>query len=105
MEKEANREEMTRRFVNVEDHGDGAMFCTGIYNDFEKALGASMFDIYDFKNNYRKDGDFFEIGDLEELDGDGGLYIMVTFRSAAWNENLVHYYYILFQDDEEKGAE
>ena len=94
---------LARKFVNVYDTGNMTMFCTGIYDDFDKALGATMWDIFDFKDNYRDEGDFFEIGDLEEIgDGDGGVYITVTFRSSAWEENCVHHYYILFQDEEEE---
>lgn len=96
------KNDMARKFVNVYDSGNMTIFCTGIYDDFEKALGATMWDIFDFKDSYKGEHDFFEIGDLEELDGDGGLYITVTFRSAAWNENCVHHYYILFEDEEEK---
>ena len=96
---------MARKFVNVVEHGNMAIFCTGIYNDFEKALGATMFDIYDFKDNYRKDGDFFDIGDLEELEGDGGLFIIVRFKVETWNEPAEHIHYILFQDEAGKEDE
>ena len=96
---------MARKFVNVYDSGNMTMFCTGIYDDFEKALGATMWDIFDFQESYKDEGDFFEIGGLEELDGDGGLYITVTFRASSWKETDCHHYYILFQDDEEKGAD
>ena len=97
---------MTRKFVNVIDHGSMAVFCTGVYNDFEKALGATMFDIYDFKDNYRKEGDFFDISDLEELDCDGGVYIITRFKAETWNEPDERIYYILFLDeaDEDKGS-
>lgn len=96
---------MARKFVNVYEAGNMTMFCTGIYDDFEKALGATMWDIFDFKESYKDEGDFFEIGDLEELEGDGGLCITVTFRSSVWKVNHIHRYYILFQDEEEKGAD
>ena len=96
---------MARKFVNVVDHGNMAVFCTGIYNDFEKALGASMFDIYDFKDNYRNDGDFFEIGDLEELDCDGGVFIRIRFKAGVWKEPEENIYYILFQDEAGKEDE
>ena len=96
---------MKRRFVNVYDSGNMTMFCTGIYDDFEKALGATMWDIFDFQESYKDEGDFFEIGGLEELDGDGGLYITVTFKASSWKESDSHNYYILFQDDEEEEDE
>lgn len=96
---------MTRKFVNVYDAGNMTMICTGIYDDFDKALGATMWDIFEFQDNYKDDGDFFKIGYLEELDGDGGLYITVTFKKAAWKENDVHHYYILFKDEEDNANE
>lgn len=96
---------MARKFVNVFDDGDGAMFCTGIYDDFEKALGATMLDIYDFKDSYRKEGDLFAIGDLEDVEGEGGVFITVKFKATTWNEGHEHYYYILFVDGEKSDKD
>ena len=89
-----------RKYVYVEELDGGAMFCGGIFDTLEEALGRAMIDIWDFKNNYKDEGDIFEISDLYEMDGEGGKAICVEYKAACWEKSCKSYYFFLYYDTE-----
>lgn len=90
-----------RRFVVVEDHDGGGMFCLGIFDDYRTALGTAIDAVWEFKQNYLKEGDTFRYTEMENMEGDGGEVMEVTFKSHCWEKELKHYYYILFDEEDE----
>lgn len=90
-----------RRFVVVEDHDGDGMFCLGIFDDYRTALGTAIDSVWEFKQNYLHDGDSFHYTEMENMEGDGGEFMEVTFKSHCWEKELKHYYYILFDEEDE----
>lgn len=90
-----------RRFVVVEDHDGGWMFCLGIFDDYRTALGTAIDAVWEFKQNYLKEGDTFRYTEMENMEGDGGEVMEVTFKSYCWEKEHKHYYYILFDEEDE----
>lgn len=90
-----------RRFVVVEDHDGGGMFCLGIFDDYRTALGTAIDAVWEFKQSYLKEGDTFRYTEMENMEGDGGEVMEVTFKSHCWEKELKHYYYILFDEEDE----
>ena len=92
---------MARKYVVVTNtHGCGA-FCDGIYDDYCEALGHAMNDIFQFKENYKDDGDTFTFTDPELMEGDGGECITVTFNSKNASKEQVRDVMILYHDTAE----
>ena len=95
---------MKRQFVAIEDHVDGGMFCLGIFDDYRTAVGEIMDSVWEFKENYRKEGDIFHYTEMENMEGDYGEVMTVTFKKNCWEKERHHYYYILYDDSEETNG-
>lgn len=90
--------DMSKRFVAIEDHADGGMLCLGIFKDYRTAVGEIMESIWDFKDNYKNEGDIFEYTEPEIMEGEGGEIMTVRFKRSSWKEERKQYYYILLAD-------
>lgn len=91
---------MSKRFVAIEDHVDGGMFCLGIFKDYRTAVGEIMESIWDFKDSYKNEGDVFEYSEPETMEGECGEVMTVRYKHSSWKEECKHYYYILFSEEE-----
>ena len=89
-----------RRFVVVEDHDGDGMFCLGIFDDYMTALGTAIDAVWEFKQNYLDDGDSFHYTEMENMEGEGGEFMKVTFKAACWEKEHKMYEYILYAEDE-----
>jgi len=87
-----------RKYVVVEDQGECAVFCFGIYDKYHEALGLIMDRIYEFKESYKEDGDEFTISDPYDMDCDCGVAVEITYKAATWSKEGHSVYYILFLD-------
>lgn len=87
---------MCNRLVVITQHDGGGLFCLGIVDDYDKALGIAMNNIFDFKRSYEDEGDIFSFSSPYDLDGDGGQAIPVTYKHSGWDKEYTDYYYILY---------
>ncbi len=98
-----------KKWVVIEQSGDNGIrdgiFCTGIFNDVETAIGHAMNSIWDFQDSYKGEGDSFEISSPQDTEGDGGFAIFAKYKAASWEHECVSYWYILDISDEEKENE
>lgn len=95
------------KYVLVEqDERDdgGATFCEGIFDDLRTALGAMYLRIEDFHDSYRNPEDVFNVGQLFDLDGDGGMAVEVEYKAPSWEKSCKDIYMVLDWDDD-KGRE
>jgi len=88
-----------QKYVVVNEHDGGGVFCYGIYNDYDTALGVIMKSIRDFMQSYTDDGDEFRYTLPYRMEGDGGDAIAVTYKAAGWGNAKKDYYYVLFTED------
>ena len=101
LKKEAEiMDDEKQKYVVVNEHDGGGVFCFGVYDDYDKALGVVMRNIWDFKESYKDDGDTFEISAPYPLEGDGGYGIAVTYKAKSWEKPYKDYYFILYTEDE-----
>ena len=89
-----------RRFVVVEDHDGDGMFCLGIFDDYMTALGTAIYSVWEFKKDYLNDGDSFHYTEMENVEGDDGEFMKVTFKAACWEKEHKMYEYILYAEGE-----
>ena len=76
------------------------MFCLGIFDDYSTALGTAIDAVWEFKQNYLHDGDSFHYTEMEDMEGEGGEFMKVTFKAACWEKEHKMYEYILYAEDE-----
>ncbi len=87
------------KYVVVNEHDGGGVFCYGIYDDYDVAIGVAMRNILDFKQSYTDEGDVFDLTEPYRMEGDGGDAITVTYKAAGWENAKKDYYYVLFTED------
>lgn len=89
----------TRQWVLVEEIENGGLWCTGIFDSYESALGKAMSTIFEDKRH--SNDEYFEYSLPEEIEGDGGYMITVMHQFKPdvliWKEH----YYILSVDEEQ----
>ena len=83
-----------RQFVVVTDI-DG-LLVSGIFDDYDKAVGHVMVNLWEFSESYKKDGDWFKIGEPQYYDE--GMHITVKFQSHHWAKPCEETYFILEYD-------
>ena len=84
----------------------GSTFCEGIFDDLRTALGEMYLRIEDFHDSYRKEDDFFKVGELFDLNGDGGMAVEVEYKAPSWEKSYTDVYMVLeFEDDKGMEAE
>ena len=93
---------MKRKYVVVEDHDGSGMFCLGVFNDYRTAIGEIMNSIWQFQESYKKEGDIFKYTEPYVMEGDAGEAIEITFKAYCWKEEMKHYCYVLYLDEEEE---
>lgn len=87
------------QYVLVSEQSSEAMFCLGVYNDYHEAVGHAMDSIWDFKESYKGEDDFFEYTEPMPMEGDGGEFISVKYKAACWthmDKPQEEFYYILY---------
>lgn len=83
-----------RQYVVITDI-DG-LLVSGIFDDYEKAVGHVMVCLWEFSESYKKEGDWFKIGEPEYYDE--GMYITVKFQSHYWEKPREETYFVLEYD-------
>lgn len=84
----------------------GLTFCEGIFDDLRTALGAMYLRIEDFHDSYRKPDEVFIVGELFNLDGDGGMAVEVEYKAPSWEKSCKDIYMVLeYEDDHGMEAE
>lgn len=94
-----------RKFIAIEDYKEDGMFYIGAFESYQLALGVLMNDVFDLRDCYTRDDDFFDIGDLVPMAGDGGTCIDVRFRRGKSGKTYTQSYLILFDDGDGKKPE
>jgi hypothetical protein len=94
-----------RKFIVIEDYKEDGMFYIGTFETYHMALGRLMNDVFDLRDVFTHDDDFFEIGKLAYMAGDGGTRIDVRFRRGESGKMCTQSYLILFDDGEGKRPE
>lgn len=93
-----------RKYIVVNDMLCDGKYVMAIYDNYYTALGRVMAEIEDFKNEYKDDGDYFKVGDIDYLGSEGadcGQYIEIKYKYSSWRKGEKEYWYILFYDDSE----
>ena len=91
---------MKKSWVLVSEVVDGGVWCHGIYDKYETALGTAIEMIWETHESYLGEGDFFNYTEAEPLDGDGGYYILVQYKKPNWEKLSEEYYFILHIENE-----
>lgn len=94
-----------RKYIAIEDYKEDGMFYVGAFESYQLALGVLMNDVFELRGCYTHDDDFFDIGDLVQMAGDGGTCIDVRFRRGKSGITYTQSYLILFGDGEGKRPE
>ena len=94
-----------RKFIAIEDYKEVGMFYIGTFKSYHMALGKLMSDVFDLRDCYTHDDDFFKIGNLVQMSGGGGTRIDVRFRRGESGMMYTQSYLILFDDEEGKRPE
>lgn len=94
-----------RKFIAIEDYKEDGMFYIGAFESYQMALGVLMNDVFDLRDAYTHDDDYFEIGKLAYMAGDGGTCIDVYFKRGHSGVMYTHSYLILFDDGDGKKPE
>ena len=88
---------MNKKWVTIVDD-DEAVFCLGVFDTKEEAIGRAHLKIAKFACEYTNEGDTFSTGTLR-ADGYGGYYILIEFKDAEWEKSHQGLYRILPVDD------
>ena len=91
---ERNGQAYYRQYVVITDI-DG-LLVSGIFDDYEKAVGHVMVCLWEFSESYKEEGDWFKIGEPEYYDE--GMYITIKFQSHHWEKPCEETYFILEYD-------
>ena len=83
-----------RQYVVITDI-DG-LLVSGIFDDYEKAVGHVMVCLWEFSESYKEEGDWFKIGEPEYYDE--GMHITVKFQSHHWQKPCEETYFVLEYD-------
>ena len=83
-----------RQYVVITDI-DG-LLVSGIFDDYDKAVGHVMVNLWEFSESYKEDGDWFKIGEPEYYDE--GMHITVKFQSHYWEKPCEETYFVLEYD-------
>ena len=95
---------MSRKWVLVSEIEEGGVWCHGIFDDFTTALGTAIEMIWDTQQSYKGEGDYTSFTEADPLEGDGGYFITVEYKSANMDKPWKEYYYFLTVDQEEKDG-
>ena len=92
------------KWVLVSEIENGGLWCEGLFDNYETALGKAMSEIFD-ERQHIVNGEYFEFSNPEELEGDGGYVISVLHQAKPdlpiWKEH----YYLLIVEEEKTDAQ
>ena len=83
-----------RTYVVITDI-DG-LIVSGIFKNYDKAVGHVMNCIWEFSESYKGEGDIFEIGEMQYDENNDS--ITVKFKDATWKEPCEETYWIIPYD-------
>lgn len=78
------------------------LFCMGVFDNLEEAVGKAYLDIADFSSSYEDEGDEFHIKPVVYASNDSGYIIEITFKSKNWDKPCKHWYHILTYETEDE---
>ena len=83
-----------RTYVVIADI-DG-LIVSGIFKNYDKAVGHVMNCLWEFSESYKDEGDIFEIGEMQYDENSDN--ITVKFKDATWKEPCEETYWIIPYD-------
>lgn len=83
-------------FVVAEELEDAGLFCLGIYDDYDRALGVVMRHVFEDKEGCSHDGETFEYTEPYVMEGEGGEAVTTTHNSPYFSKPVKNHYYILY---------
>lgn len=83
-----------RTYVVITDI-DG-LIVSGIFKNYDKAVGHVMNCLWEFSESFKDEGDIFEIGEMQYDDVND--HITVKFKDATWKEPCEETYWIIPYD-------
>ena len=83
-----------RTYVVITDI-DG-LIVSGIFKNYDKAVGHVMNSLWEFSESYKDEGDIFEIGEMQYDENNDN--ITVKFKDATWKEPCEETYWIIPYD-------
>ena len=87
-----------RKWVLVVEIENGGLWCYGIFDSYESALGKAMSEIFEDKRHSNEK--YFEYSLPEEIEGDGGFVISVMHQFDSDKSIWKEHYYLLVVDEE-----
>ena len=87
-----------RTYVVIADI-DG-LIVSGIFKNYDKAVGHVMNCLWEFSESYKDEGDIFEIGEMQYDENNDN--ITVKFKDATWKEPCEETYWIIPYDKYKK---
>lgn len=87
-----------RTYVVIADI-DG-LIVTGIFKNYDEAVGHVMNSLWEFSESYKDEGDIFEIGEMQYDENNDN--ITVKFKDATWKEPCEETYWIIPYDKYKK---
>lgn len=87
-----------RTYVVITDI-DG-LIVTGIFKNYDEAVGHVMNSLWEFSESYKDEGDIFEIGEMQYDENNDN--ITVKFKNATWKEPCEETYWIIPYDKYKK---
>ena len=83
-----------RTYVVIADI-DG-LIVSGIFKNYDEAVGHVMNSLWEFSESYKDEGDIFEIGEMQYDENNDN--ITVKFKDATWKEPCEETYWIIPYD-------
>lgn len=84
------------------DESDDTIFCLGVFEKYNAALGEVMNNIFIIHRDFHLEGDEFEWNEPDELEGNRGIYITLNYKASYQSNVKTINYYILDPLNEEK---
>lgn len=83
------------KWVLVSEIENCGIWCHGIFDNYVTALGTAIEMIWELKESYQEEGDFFGYTEAEPTEGEGGFVILVQYKTARAEKLTEEYYYLL----------
>lgn len=92
-------EKKMEKWVLVAEIEKGGIWCEGIFDSYESALGKAMAEIFEDKRQSKDE--YFEYSSPEIIEGDGGFVITVMHQFDSTQFIWKEHYYLLSVDKKE----
>lgn len=85
------------KFVIIVMTHEGDVFCEGIFNGYEEALGSVMHEILNYQSDWlSEEGNSFNIDSITPCDDDGwGCVFTLSLKKADWPKSIKEKYMVV----------